>query len=47
MLETTLAANLHFVGFCSQGQSIVRGSEIPASLQPWLLLRRKRGERSV
>lgn len=45
MLEMTLAAKLQFVGFCSQGKIVPKGSKIPASIQPAGLLRCERGER--
>lgn len=47
MLEMTLAAKLQFVGFCSQGKIVPKGSKIPASAQPAGLLRCERGERGV
>lgn len=34
-------------GFCSQGKIVPRGRKIPASIQPGVLLRCKRGERGV
>jgi len=47
MLEMTLAAKLQFVGFCSRGKIVLKGSKIPASIEPGVLLGCKRGERGV